>query len=104
MGVDDFLNSAADEVDAILGTVVMTCDGQTFPVVWNDDRKALDGALGGLDADVSAQAVAQAGDVTNPRSLIQKRATVDGRTYRISEVMTGSVAVTFTLSDINSST
>lgn len=101
--IDDFLNNSADEIDTLLGTAVMTCDGQTFNVVWNDSRKSYEGALGGLESDVQASAVAQPGDVTNPKALLQKRCTVDGVAYRIAEVAVGSVAITFTLADTSDS-
>lgn len=101
--IDDFLNSHADEIDSALGTVTMVCDGQTFSVVWNDSRKSYEGALGGLESDVQAQAVAQPGDVSNPKALLQKRATVDGVAYRVAEVAVGTVAITFTLADPNDS-
>lgn len=101
--VDDFLNNAADEVDSILGIEVMVCDGQTFNVVSNDFRKSYEGALGGLESDVQAQVVAQPSDVTNPKAMMQKRCTVGGVAYRVAEVSVGTVAVTFTMADINES-
>jgi len=101
--IDDFLNGGADEVDTALGTATMTCDGHTFAVVWNDSRKSYEGALGGLESDVQASAVAQPGDVTNPKALLQKRCTVDGVAFRVAEVAVGTVAVTFTLADPNDS-
>jgi hypothetical protein len=101
--VDDFLNAPADEVDALLGTETMVVAGQTFEVVWNDDRKSYEGALGGLESDVQAVAVAQPGDVTNAHALLQKRCTVNGKTFRIAEVAVGTVAVTFTLAGTNES-
>jgi hypothetical protein len=101
--VDDFLNSAADEVDALLGTETMVCAGQTFSVVTNDFRKSYEGAMGGLESDIQAQVVAQASDVSNPKSLLQKRCTVGGVSYRIAEVSTGAVSVVFTLADPNES-
>jgi len=101
--VDDFLNSGGDVVDSMFGTVTMVCNGQTFSVVMNDDRKSYAGALGGLESDIQATAFAQAADVSNPRSLLQKRCTVDGVTYRVAEVSTGTVAVMFTLADASES-
>lgn len=101
--IDDFLNVDADEVDASLGTVAMVCEGQTFMVVWNDARKSYEGALGGLETDIQAAAMAQPGDVTDPQTLLQKRCTVDGSDYRVAEVAVGTVAVTFTLADPNES-
>lgn len=81
------------------GVVTMTCEGQSFAVVWNDSRKSYEGALGGLESNVQATAVAQPRHVTSPRSLLQKRCTVDGVTYRVAEVSVGTVAITFTLTD-----
>jgi hypothetical protein len=97
--IDDFLNAGASEVDVSLGVVTMTCEGQSFAVVWNDSRKSYEGALGGLESNVQASAVAQPAHVTNPRSLLQKRCVIDGITYRVAEVSVGAVAVTFTLTD-----
>lgn len=101
--IDDFLLAGNDEVDALCGTVTMVCAGQTFSVVINDDRKSYDGALGGMETQIQLIATAQPGDVTNPRTMLQKRCTVDGVTYRVAEVSTGTVAVTFTLADPNES-
>lgn len=103
MDVDSFFNGAADEVDTFLGKLTMTCGGQTFSVVWNDERKSYEGALGGLESDIQAQAVAQPADVTNPKSLLQKRAVIGGNSYRVAEVSVGTVAITFTLTDPNQS-
>lgn len=97
--IDDFLNGGASEVDVALGVVTMTCEGQSFAVVWNDSRKSYEGALGGLESTVQATAVAQPRYVTSPRSLLQKRCTVDGVTYRVAEVAVGTCAITFTLAD-----
>lgn len=101
--LDDFMNSGADELDSLFGTVVMACAGQSFSVVINGSRKSYEGALGGLESDVQAIATAQAADVSNPRSLLSKRCTVDGIAYRIAEVDAGTVAVHFTLADVNNS-
>jgi hypothetical protein len=101
--IDDFLNGGADEFDALAGTVSMTCDGQTFAVVVNGSRKSYEGALGGLESDIQAIATAQPSDVTDPKSLMQKRCTVGGVPYRIVEVDAGTVAVHFTLADVNNS-
>lgn len=101
--IDDFLNTGADELDSLAGTVTMTCAGQSFSVVINGSRKSFEGALGGLESDVQAIATAQAADVSNPRSLLSKRCTVDGIAYRIAEVDAGSVAVHFTLTDAGNS-
>jgi hypothetical protein len=101
--IDSFLNAAADEVDAAFGTSTMVCQGQTFQVVVNEARKSYEGALGGLETDIQSQATAQPGDVTDPRSLLQKRCTVDGINYRVAEVSVGTVAIHFTLADPNDS-
>jgi len=101
--IDDFLNSGHDTVDAAFGTSVMICDGQTFNVVLNDARKSYQGALGGLESDIQAIVTAQPLDVTNPRSLLQKRCTVGGVSYRVAEVTVGTVAIHFTLADPNES-
>ena len=97
--IDDFLNNGATEVDTTLGVVTMTCEGQSFAVVWNDSRKSYEGAMGGLESNVQAAAVAQPRYVTSPRSLLQKRCTIDGITYRVAEVAVGTCAITFTLAD-----
>jgi hypothetical protein len=97
--IDDFLNGGATEVDVALGVATMTCEGQSFAVVWNDSRKSYEGALGGLESAVQASAVAQPRYVTSPRSLLQKRCVIDGVTYRVAEVSVGTCAITFTLAD-----
>lgn len=101
--LNDFLLSGNDEIDNIFGTVTMVCEGQTFAVVENDSRKSYEGALGGLESDISMIVTAQPADVTNPRSLLQKRCTVDGVAYRVAEVVTGKISVSFTLADVNNS-
>lgn len=101
--LNDFLLSGNDEIDNIFGTVTMVCEGQTFSVVENDSRKSYEGALGGLESDISMIVTAQPADVTNPRSLLQKRCTVDGVAYRVAEVVTGKIAIHFTLTDANDS-
>lgn len=101
MNVDDFLKANDDTIDAMLGTKSMVCDGQTFNVVWNDETKALEGEFGGLECDIQAVAVAQTADVTNPKSLLQKRCTVGGVAFRVYQVRTGTVATHFILSDVN---
>lgn len=101
--LNDFLLSGNDEVDSMFGVVTMVCEGQTFSVVENDSRKSYEGALGGLESDISMIVTAQPADVTNPRSLLQKRCTVDGVAYRVAEVVTGKIAVSFTLADVNNS-
>jgi hypothetical protein len=46
-------------------------------------------------------ACAQPADVTNPKSLVNKRCTLDGSDYRINQVRVGTIAVHFILTDIN---
>ena len=101
--IDDFLLAANDEVDALCGTVDMVCNGQRFPVVVNETRKSYDGALGGMESAIQLIATAQPSDVSEPLTMLQKRCTVDGLTYRVAEVSVGTVAVTFTLADPNES-
>ena len=101
--IDDFLNAGHAEVDATFGESVMVCEGQTFNVVLNDERKSYEGALGGLESDIQATATARPDAVTAPKTLLQKRCTVGGVTYRIAEVTTGPVAIHFTLADPNES-
>lgn len=97
------MNGLQDASDATMGVVSMVVAGQTFSVVWDGSQKAQEGAFGGLEPDIQAQATAQAADVSSPKSLIGKRCTVDGEAFRISQVRDGSVAVSFTLSDVNDS-
>lgn len=99
--IDDFILAGNDEVDTLCGTVTMTCAGQTFSVVINESRKSYDGALGGMESVVQLMATAQPSDVSSPRTLLQKRCTVDGVTYRVAEVSVGTVAIHFTLADPN---
>jgi hypothetical protein len=100
-GIDSFLLSALDEVDAMLGTVTMTVSGQTFAVVIDDVTKSTIGDDVGLTAEYDVIACAQPADVTNPKSLVNKRCTLDGSDYRINQVRVGTIAVHFILTDIN---
>lgn len=99
--IDDFLLAGNDETDAMIGTRTMVCDGQTFAVTWNDSRKSYEGALGGLESDLQATAVAQPAHVTSPNGLLQKRCTINGEAYRVAEVSVGNVAITFSLTSTN---
>ena len=101
MDVDAFLKATDDLIDATLGVKSMVCSGQTFDVVWNDEAKSLEGEFGGLEGDIQAVAVAQTSDVTNPKTLLQKRCTVGGVAFRVHRVRTGNVATHFELQDIN---
>lgn len=101
--IDDFLLAGNDEIDTDFGVSVMVCSGQTFDVVLNDERKSFEGALGGLESNISAVATAQPRHVSNPRGMLQKRCTVDGIAYRVAEVVTGPVAIYFTLTDASDS-
>lgn len=101
--IDDFLLAGNDETDTDFGTSVMVCNGQTFDVVMDAERKSYDGALGGMESDISANATAQPRHVSNPRGMLQKRCTVDGISYRVAEVVTGPVAIHFTLTDSSDS-
>ena len=101
--LDDFLLAGNDEIDTDFGTSTMVCNGQTFAVVMNDERKSYEGALGGMESDISATATAQPRHVSNPRGMLQKRCTVDGISYRVAEVVTGPVAIHFTLTDSSDS-
>ena len=101
--LDDFLLAGNDEIDTDFGTSTMVCNGQTFDVVMDSERKSYDGALGGMESDISANATAQPRHVSNPRGMLQKRCTVDGISYRVAEVVTGPVAIHFTLTDSSDS-
>lgn len=101
--VDDFLNSGHAEVDATMGTKTMVCEGQTFSVVWDDYRKEREGASGGFEPQVQAQATAQPGAVTTPKALLHKQCTVAGETFRVLAVYPGDVAIRFDLCDPNES-
>lgn len=95
--IDDFLNSSHAEVDATMGTESMVCNGQTFPVVWDDYRNEAEGGLGGIEPQITAIATAQVGDVTNPLSLKLKRCTIGGVAFRVLSVAIGKVAIRFDL-------
>lgn len=99
--IDNFLLGGNAETDLAIGTRQMTCAGQTFPVVWNDARKSFEGALGGLESNLQATAVAQPANVANPVEMLQKRCTIDGEAFRVAEVAVGNIAVTFTLASAN---
>jgi len=101
--VDDFLLVGNNEADALFGTLTMVVDGQSFAVVWNDARQTYEGALGGYENEIQAIAVAQPSHVANPILLLKKRCTIGADAYRISEVIVGTVAVSFTLTSINNS-
>ena len=101
--IDDFLLAGNDEIDGDFGTSVMVCNGQTFDVVMDDVSQSYEGALGGMESDISANATAQPRHVSNPRGMLQKRCTVDGISYRVAEVVTGPVAIHFTLTDSSDS-
>jgi hypothetical protein len=100
-GIDSFLLNALDEVDSILGTVIMSVSNQSFKVVIDDVNKSTTGDDVGLTAEYDVIACAQPSDVTNPKSLINKRCTLDGSPYRINQVRVGTIAVHFVLTDIN---
>lgn len=95
--VDDFLNNAHDEVDALMGTSVMTIGTTTCPVVWNTHTLELDGVLGGLENQKSGRATAQPSDVTNPTSWENLRCSIGTEPFRIDRVEVGTVAVHFDL-------
>ena len=99
--IDDFLNNSHDEVDAIMGTKTMVCEGQTFSVVWDDYSSDSDGGLGGLEPQVQAMATAQVADVTNPATFKGQRCTVGGVEFRVYAVRIGEVAIRFDLCDPN---
>lgn len=101
--IDDFLNGSADEVDAIMGTKTMICNGQTFSVVWDDYSSDSDGGLGGLEPEITAMATAQPADVTSPITLKGKRCTVGGVEFRVYAVRIGDVAIRFDLCSPNES-
>jgi hypothetical protein len=100
-GIDSFLLGALDEVDSMLGTVSMTVSEQTFSVVIDDVTKSTSGDDVGLTAEYDVIACAQPSDVTNPKSLVNKRCTLDGSEYRINQVRVGTIALHFILTDIN---
>ena len=101
--LDDLLNSSHDEVDAIMGTKSIVCNGETFNVVWNDYRLSVDGESGGLEPNIQATATAQPSDVSAPAAMKGKRCTVGGTAFRVLDVSIGDVAVTFTLCDVSES-
>jgi len=101
--VDDFLNTAHEDVDASMGTESMVCNGQTFPVVWNDFRLEKQGGMGGLEPQVQAVAMAQPSQVTSPKAMIGKRCTIAGESFRVFAVRIGRVAISFEVIDPNES-
>jgi hypothetical protein len=100
-GIDSFLLNSLDEIDSILGTVTMTVSNQSFNVVIDDVTKSTMGDDVGLSAEYDVIACAQPSDVTDPKSLVNKRCTLDGSPYRINQVRVGTIAVHFILTDIN---
>ena len=101
--IDDFLLAGNDEIDTDFGTSTMVCNGQTFDVVMDDVSQSYQGALGGMESDISVTFTAQPRHVSNPRGMLQKRCTVDGISYRVAEVVTGQTAIHFTLTDSSDS-
>ncbi len=99
--VDDFMLSHNDECDTTMGTASMVCNGQTFPVVDNVTSKQVDGEFGGLEPQVRGIVTAQPSDVTSPLAMLNKRCTVAGTAYRVSQVEIGTIAIHFTLADPN---
>lgn len=99
--VDDFMLSHNDECDTTMGTASMACNGQTFPVVDNVTSKQVDGEFGGLEPQVRGVVTAQPSDVTSPLAMLNKRCTVGGTAYRVSQVEIGTIAIHFTLADPN---
>jgi len=99
--LDDFMTSHHDECDTTMGVVSMVCNGQTFNVVNNLSSKSVDGEFGGLEPQVRGTVTAQPTNVTSPLSMLNKRCTVDGVSYRVSMVDAGTVAIHFTLADPN---
>ena len=84
-----------------MGTASMVCNGQTFPVVDNVTSKQVDGEFGGLEPQVRGVVTAQPSDVTSPLTMLNKRCTVGGTAYRVSQVEIGTIAIHFTLADPN---
>lgn len=95
--LDDFFNNSHDEVDGIMGTSTMVCNGESFSVVFDDYRNESEGGMGGIEPQVTALATAQAADVTNPLAMKNKRCTVAGVAFRVMAVTIGPVAVRFDL-------
>lgn len=101
--LNSFFDRYADKADALLGTTTMQVGGSIIPIVWDAVTKSKSGMLGGMDNDTRAVAVAQRKNVPgDPAAMLGKRATVEGKQYRIDEVETGIVNVTFTLISPNS--
>lgn len=99
--LDDFMLSHNDECDTTIGTSSMVCNGQTFAVVDNITSKSVEGEFGGLEPQVRGVVTAQPGDVTSPLAMLNKRCTVAGVAYRVSQVEFGTIGIHFTLADPN---
>jgi hypothetical protein len=99
--LDDFMLSHNTESDTTMGVVSMSCIGQTFDVVANLTSKTVDGEFGGLQPQVRGVVTAQPKDVTNELTMLNKRCTVDGVAYRVSQVEIGTIGIHFTLADPN---
>jgi hypothetical protein len=99
--LDDFMLSHNDECDTTMGIATMACAGQTFSVVDNLTSKSVDGEFGGLEPQVRGVVTAQPADVTSPLTLLNKRCTINGAAYRVSQVDVGTIAIHFTLADPN---
>jgi len=101
--VDQFMLAFNDTSDKTMGVSVMVCNGQTFDVVANLSSKSVSGDLGGIEPCIQNIVTAQPKNVTNPKSLINKRCTIDGTAYRVSTVDVGTIAIHFSLIDPNES-
>jgi hypothetical protein len=99
--VDDFMLSHNDECDTTMGTASMVCNGQTFPVVDNLASKTVEGEFGGLEPQVRGTVTAQPKDVITPLAMLNKRCTIGGVAYRVSQVEIGAIGIHFTLADPN---
>jgi hypothetical protein len=99
--LDSWMLSFNDQCDTTMGIATMACAGQTFSVVDNLTSKSVDGEFGGLEPQVRGVVTAQPADVTSPLTLLNKRCTINGAAYRVSQVDVGTIGIHFTLADPN---
>jgi hypothetical protein len=96
--LDDFLLTGQAMGDSIMGEDSLVIGTVTIPVVVDLVRDTYEGALGGLESQITATCFAIPANVPgDPSSYLKKRCTLKGKTYRIAEVGIGTISIQFSL-------
>lgn len=70
----------------------------TIPVVVDLVRDTYEGALGGMESQITANCYARPSNVAgDPLQHLKKRCTLNAKTYRIAEIAVGAVSIQFML-------